>query len=62
MTTSESLPQIRVWIHYHRAIGVSTFYIFADGQVRRGLAVFRVQRGGAQLAEPAPSNFGAPGF
>ena len=36
--------------------------LMADGQVRRGLAVFRVQRGGAQLAEPAPSNFGAPGF
>ena len=36
--------------------------LLADGQVRRGLAVFRVQRGGAQLAEPAPSNAGAPGF
>lgn len=33
VTTSDSLQQIRVWINYHRAIGVTTFYIFADGQV-----------------------------
>ncbi len=36
--------------------------LLADGQVRRGLAVFRVQRGGSQLAEPAPSSFATPGF
>lgn len=36
--------------------------LLTDGQVRRGLAVFRVQRDGAQLAEPAPSTFNAPGF
>ena len=36
VTTSDSLQQIRVWISYHRAIGVTTFYIFAEGQVRSG--------------------------
>lgn len=35
VTTSDSLQQIRVWINYHRALGVTTFYIFAEGQVRR---------------------------
>ncbi|KAL4450650.1 hypothetical protein ABPG77_001006 [Micractinium sp. CCAP 211/92] len=35
VTTSDSLQQIRVWINYHRSIGVSTFYIFADGQAAR---------------------------
>jgi branched-chain amino acid transport system substrate-binding protein len=28
--------------------------LLPDGQVRRGLAVFRVERGGAQMIEPAP--------
>ena len=37
VTTSDSLQQIRVWISYHRAIGVTTFYIFADGQVGGGV-------------------------
>ena len=32
-----------------------------DGSVRRGLAVFEVQRGGAQMIEPAPETLGAPG-
>jgi ABC-type branched-subunit amino acid transport system substrate-binding protein len=32
-----------------------------DGHVRRGLAVFEVQRGGAQMIEPAPASPGAPG-
>ena len=36
--------------------------LLADGEVRRGLAVFRVERGGAQMAEPAPTSFGSPGF
>ncbi|KAL4433671.1 hypothetical protein ABPG75_000112 [Micractinium tetrahymenae] len=35
VTTSDSLQQIRVWISYHRSIGVGTFYIFADGQAAR---------------------------
>lgn len=32
-----------------------------DGTVRRGLAVFEIQRGGPQMIEPAPDSLGAPG-
>jgi branched-chain amino acid transport system substrate-binding protein len=32
-----------------------------DGQVRRGLAIFEVQRGGNAMIEPAPQNLSAPG-
>jgi len=32
-----------------------------DGHVRRGLAVFEVQRGGPQIIEPAPASPGLPG-
>lgn len=32
VTTSDSLAQIKVWLAYHRAIGVSEFYLFVDGQ------------------------------
>jgi branched-chain amino acid transport system substrate-binding protein len=32
-----------------------------DGHVRRGLAVFEIQRGGAQMVEPAPASPSAPG-
>jgi hypothetical protein len=32
-----------------------------DGQVRRGLAVFRIERGGPALIDPAPQSAGAPG-
>lgn len=39
VTTSDSLQQIRVWISYHRAIGVTTFYIFAEGQAARADSV-----------------------
>jgi branched-chain amino acid transport system substrate-binding protein len=35
--------------------------LMPDGHARRGLAVFEVQRGGAQMTEPAPSTPGAPG-
>ncbi len=35
--------------------------LLQDGHVRRGLAVFETQRGGAQMVEPAPSTPGAPG-
>jgi branched-chain amino acid transport system substrate-binding protein len=35
--------------------------LLPDGHVRRGLAVFSVQRGGAQMVEPAPSSPGTPG-
>jgi hypothetical protein len=32
-----------------------------DGTVRRGLALFQLQRGGAQILEPAPDSIAAPG-
>ncbi len=32
-----------------------------DGHVRRGLAVFEIQRGGPQMIEPAPASPSAPG-
>jgi hypothetical protein len=35
--------------------------LLPDGHVRRGLAVFEIQRGGAQMIEPAPATPGAPG-
>ncbi len=43
VTTSDSLQQIRVWVNYHRSIGVSTFYIFADGQVGAGSTVLGLE-------------------
>jgi branched-chain amino acid transport system substrate-binding protein len=33
-----------------------------DGSVRRGLAVFRVQPGGARIVQPAPTALPAPLF
>lgn len=35
--------------------------LLPDGQVRRGLAVFRVERGGAGMIEPAPVSGALPG-
>ena len=32
-----------------------------DGQVRRGLAIFEIDRGGSHVVQPAPQNFSAPG-
>ena len=32
-----------------------------DGSVRRGLALFQIQRGGASIIEPAPASVGSPG-
>jgi hypothetical protein len=37
------------------------FALLADGQVRRALAVFAVERGGPQMVEPAPSSASVPG-
>jgi len=37
------------------------FALLPDGQVRRGLAVFRIERGGPQMVEPAPQSAGSPG-
>jgi branched-chain amino acid transport system substrate-binding protein len=38
------------------------FTLLPDGQVRRGLAVFRIERGGPQLIDPAPQSAGSPGL
>jgi hypothetical protein len=37
------------------------FVLQPDGHVRRGLAIFAVQRGGPALVEPAPQSVAAPG-
>lgn len=31
-TTSENLEQIKIWMAYHRILGVSKFYLFTEGQ------------------------------
>ena len=33
-----------------------------DGTVRRGLAVFQIERGGPSMIEPAPDSVAAPGI
>jgi len=38
------------------------FGFMPDGQVRRGLAVFKIERGGPELIDPAPQSSGAPGL
>ncbi|MDB5401139.1 MAG: penicillin-binding protein activator [Rhodopila sp.] len=38
------------------------FALLPDGQVRRGLAVYRIQRGGPELIDPAPQSAGTPGL
>jgi branched-chain amino acid transport system substrate-binding protein len=38
------------------------FTLLPDGQVRRGLAVFRIQRGGPELIDPAPQSAASPGL
>ncbi|MDR3532832.1 MAG: penicillin-binding protein activator [Rhodopila sp.] len=37
------------------------FALLSDGQVRRGLAVYRIERGGPELIDPAPQSAGTPG-
>jgi branched-chain amino acid transport system substrate-binding protein len=37
------------------------FALLADGQVRRALAVFAIERGGPQMVEPAPQSGSVPG-
>jgi hypothetical protein len=34
-TTAESFDQIRVWMAYHRALGVSIFYMFTEGHANQ---------------------------
>jgi branched-chain amino acid transport system substrate-binding protein len=38
------------------------FMLQPDGQVRRGLAVFKVQRGGPEMIDPAPQSAATPGL
>jgi branched-chain amino acid transport system substrate-binding protein len=43
-------------------VGVDGWLMFQpDGQVKRGLAVFRIERGGSTMIEPAPQALGVPG-
>lgn len=37
------------------------FALQPDGQVRRGLAIFEIDRGGAHIVQPAPQSLSAPG-
>jgi hypothetical protein len=37
------------------------FMLLPDGQVRRGLAVYRIERAGPEMIDPAPQSAGAPG-
>ena len=34
-TTADSLRQIRLWIQYHRAVGVTDFILFVEGQAAK---------------------------
>lgn len=47
VTTAESVTQIRVWLAYHRAIGVSLFYLFVEGNAAtpESMAVLRAEEG-----------------
>jgi ABC-type branched-subunit amino acid transport system substrate-binding protein len=38
------------------------FMLQPDGQVKRGLAVFKVQRGGPEMIDPAPQSAATPGL
>ena len=47
VTTAESPKQITLWMAYHRALGVSFFYLFVDGQANtpESIALLRKQPG-----------------
>jgi hypothetical protein len=47
VTTAEAPPQISLWLAYHRALGVSAFYLFVEGQAATPAAVaaLRAERG-----------------
>lgn len=34
-TTADTLRQIRLWIQYHRAVGVTDFILFVEGQAAK---------------------------
>jgi branched-chain amino acid transport system substrate-binding protein len=38
------------------------FALLPDGQVKRGLAVYKIERAGAEMIDPAPQSAGAPGL
>jgi branched-chain amino acid transport system substrate-binding protein len=38
------------------------FLLLGDGQVQRGLAVFRIERAGPDMIDPAPQSAAAPGL
>lgn len=38
------------------------FTLLPDGRVRRGLAVYRIERGGPEMIDPAPESSAAPGL
>lgn len=38
------------------------FVLMPDGQVRRGLAVYKIERAGPEMIDPAPQAAGAPGL
>jgi branched-chain amino acid transport system substrate-binding protein len=38
------------------------FSLQPDGKVQRGLAVFKIERGGNEVVDPAPQSAGSPGF
>ena len=44
VTTAESVPQIKIWMQYHRAVGVSVFYLFVEGQAGRPEAMAELRR------------------
>ena len=37
------------------------FSLLPDGQVRRGLAIFEIDKGGSRIVQPAPASMAAPG-
>ncbi len=37
------------------------FSLLPDGQVRRGLAIFEIDKGGSHIVQPAPASMAAPG-
>jgi ABC-type branched-subunit amino acid transport system substrate-binding protein len=59
---SHSGAQLTVLTQPAGFVGTDGWLAFLpDGQVRRGLAVFRIERGGPALIDPAPQSSAAPG-
>jgi Glycosyl transferase family 2 len=47
VTTAESVSQIKLWMAYHRALGVSIYYLFVEGQAStpEAIAALRTEPG-----------------